>query len=391
MYNFDEIIDRRNTDSVKYDEMDINFGRNDLMPFWVADMDIKSPDFVISTITKRAQHGIFGYTRRPDQFYDAIVKWLKLRHNLDAAKENIEYAPGVVFALNMMVRKFTQEGDKVIIQTPVYYPFFNVIKGSNRQIVENPLVVKDGKYTMDFDDLEKKASDPDCKMLILCSPHNPVGRVWSREELEQLGEICLKNGVLVVSDEIHFDIVFKNSVHVPFASISEKFKMNSITCTAPSKTFNIAGLHSAYCIIFDNEKMNAYKKELSLLDLNRSNVFSRVVTQAVYEQGAEWVDELIEYLEGNANFVYDYINKNIRGIRPTKMQGTYLMWLDCRGLGLNEKEIDKLFVDKAGLALDSGYWFGENGRGFMRLNLGCPRALLENAMEKLKKATVEVI
>lgn len=390
MYNFDEMINRKNTSSVKYEEMDINFGKKDLMPFWVADMDIKAPDFIISTLIKRAEHGVFGYTKRMPEFYDAIINWLKVRHNLDAERENIEYAPGVVFALNMMVRKFTKEGDKIIIQTPVYYPFFNVIKGNNRVIVENPLIVKDGKYTMDFEDLKKKASDPDCKMLILCSPHNPVGRVWSREELEELGRICIDNDVLVVSDEIHFDIVFKPNKHIPFASISEEFRMNSITCTAPSKTFNIAGLHSAYCIIYDAEKMDIYKKELHLLDLNRSNAFSKEATQVAYEKGHKWVDELVDYIEGNMNFVYDYTKENIDGIKALKMEGTYLMLLDCRDLGLDEKGIDKLFIDGAGLALDSGYWFGEGARGFMRLNLACPRAMLEQALEKLYKAVSKI-
>lgn len=389
MYNFDEIIDRKNTSSVKYEEMDLNFGKKDLMPFWVADMDFRSPDFIISTLIKRAEHGVFGYTKRMPEYYNAVINWLKVRHGLETKRENIEYAPGVVFALNMMIRLFTEEKDKIIIQSPVYYPFFNVVKGNNRTLVENPLIVKDGRYTMDFEDLKVKASDPDCKMFILCSPHNPVGRVWSREELEELGRICIDNNVLIVSDEIHFDLVFKPNKHIPFASISEEFRMNSITCTAPSKTFNIAGLHSAYCIIYDEEKMERYRKELGLLDLNRSNSFSREATQVAYEKGHQWVDELVEYIKGNMEFVYDYISKNIQGIKPLKMEGTYLMWLDCRGLGLDEKGIDDLFVNGAEIALDSGYWFGESGRGFMRINLACSRTMLKEALEKLSEAVAK--
>jgi cystathionine beta-lyase len=347
-------------------------------------MDIKSPDFIISSINKRAEHGVFGYTKRMPEYYEAIINWLDNRHNLKAKRENIEYAPGVVFLLNMMVRKFTNEGDKIIIQPPVYYPFFNVIEGNNRIVVENNLILDNGKYIMDFEDLKNKAKDPACKMLILCSPHNPVGRVWTREELEELGKICIENNVFVIADEIHYDLVYKPNKHIPFASISEEFKMNSIICTAPSKTFNIAGLHSAFCIIYDQEKMDIYRNELGLLDLNRSNVFSREVTQVAYENGAKWVDELLDFLKGNMEFVYDYISKNIKGITPFKLEGTYLMWLDCRGLGLDKESIDDLFINEAGLALDSGYWFGEVGRGFMRINIACPRSMLKEALEKLE-------
>ncbi|WP_213167986.1 MalY/PatB family protein [Alkalicella caledoniensis] len=386
MYNFDEVVDRKNTSSVKYEEMDINFGRKDLLPFWVADMDIKVPDFMIDILVKRAKHGVFGYTNRMPEFYDAIISWLKDRHGLEVNRENIEYGPGVVFLLNMMIRKFTKEGDKIIIQTPVYYPFYNIIRGNNRIISENPLIEKDGMYTMDFENLKEKASDPDCSMLILCSPHNPVGRVWTREELEELGRICIDNNVLVVSDEIHFDLVFKPNKHIPFASLSDDFKMHSITCTAPSKTFNIAGLHSAFCIIYDQKKMDVYRKELGLLDLNRSNSFSREITQVAYEKGHQWVDELVDYLENNMNFVYDFTSKYIPEVKARKMQGTYLMWLDCRNLGLDTEELDSLFVDGAGLALDSGYWFGDNGKGFMRINLACPKSMIKGALERLKNA-----
>ena len=388
MYDFNELVDRHHSSSVKYEEMDLKFGTNQLMPFWIADMEIKSPDFLIDALQKRLNHGIFGYSKRMPGYYDAVSQWLRSRHGLAAQPENIEYAPGVVFALNMMIRLFTSPGDKIMIQTPVYYPFFGIIQGNGRVISENPLILDDGKYRMDFADLREKARDEQCKMLILCSPHNPVGRVWTEEELRELGEICIANHVLVVSDEIHFDMVFKGHKHIPFASISEAFRKNSITCTAPSKTFNIAGLHSAYTIIYNAERMEKYKAELSLLDLNRSNAFSQEVTQAVYEKGHQWVDELVEHIEGNMKYAYDFITKNIEEITPYKMEGTYLMWLDCRKLAPSAEEIDQRFIEKAGLALDSGYWFGDSGKGFMRLNLACPRSMLETAMHKLLKLKI---
>lgn len=385
MYNFDEIINRSGTDSVKYDELDINFGKTDLMPFWVADMDFRLPSFAIDALVERAEHGVFGYTRRSDEYYNSIINWLKSRHDFQVEADDIEYGPGVVFLLNMMIRLFTNKGDKIIIQPPVYYPFFGVIEGNERVIVENKLVEVNGKYVMDYDDLEEKAKDPDVKMLILCSPHNPMGRVWTKEELEKLGRICIDNDVLVVSDEIHFDLVFKPNKHIPFGSISEEFKMKSITCTAPSKTFNIAGLHNAYCIIHDKSMMEKYRKELKLLDLNRNNTFSTVIAPVLYNNGKEWLDELLNYLKANMDFVCNYVSENFEQIKTSEIEGTYLMLLDCRGLELSSDELDILFVD-AGIALDSGHWFGENGKGFMRLNLACPRSMLETALEKLKEA-----
>lgn len=385
MYNFDEIINRSNTDSVKFDELNINFGKEDLMPFWVADMDFKLPEFAIEELVKRAEHGIFGYTRRDEDYYKSIINWLKTRHNFNVEEGEIEYGPGVVFLLNMMIRLFTNKGDKIIIQPPVYYPFYNVIKGNEREIVENRLVEVNGRYEMDYKDLEEKAKDLDVKMLILCSPHNPIGRVWEREELEKLGRICIDNDVLIVSDEIHFDLVFKPNKHIPFGSISDEFKAKSITCTAPTKTFNIAGLHNAYCIIHDKKMMDKYVKELKLLDLNRNNVFSNVIAPVLYNNGEDWLEGLLDYLQKNIDYICNFVEENLSGIKTKKPEGTYLMFLDCRELGLSVEQLDDLFID-AGLALDSGHWFGENGHGFMRLNIACPRSKLEIAMEKLKDA-----
>jgi cystathionine beta-lyase len=386
MYNFDTIINRNNSSSVKYEEMSLKFGSNDLIPFWVADMDFKCPDFMIDSLVNRANHGVFGYTKRMPEFYNSILGWLKTRHDIDVVREEIEYGPGVVFLLNMMIRNFTKPNDKIIIQSPVYYPFKSIIEGNKRISSDNILKFEDGKYIMDFEDLENKAKDPSCTMMILCSPHNPVGRVWTKNELQKLADICLNNDVLLVSDEIHFDLVYKGYKHFSMANLSEKYADNTIICTAPSKTFNIAGLHTAFCIIRNKKFMDSYKQELGLLDLNRSNSFSREITQKVYEKGADYVDELVDYLESNMNYVYDFINENIKGITPLKMEATYLMWLDCRQLGLDSKGIDQLFFEKAKIALDSGHWFGPTGEGFMRINIACPKSLLEEGLKRLKAA-----
>lgn len=390
MYKFDLVLDRKNTSSVKYEEMDLKFGSNDMLPFWVADMDLKCPDFMIEALVKRAEHGVFGYTKRMPEFYESIMNWLKTRHDVNVTRENIEYGPGVVFLLNIMIREFTKAGDKIIIQSPVYYPFKHIIEGNRRVVSDNTLKLIDGKYVMDFEDLEKRASDPDCTMMILCSPHNPVGRVWSKDELETLGDICIENNVLLVSDEIHFDLVFKGNKHISILNVNEKLRETAIVCTAPSKTFNIAGLHSAFCIIHNEEKMNTYRNELGLLDLNRSNSFSREITQTAYEKGADYVDELVNYIEGNMNFAYNYIIENIKGIIPHKMEATYLMWIDCTGLGLDPEGVDKLFFKKAKIALDSGHWFGETGNGFMRMNLACSRAMLAEGLDRLKTAVQDM-
>ena len=386
MYNFEATIDRNNTSSMKYEEMDKIFGSNDLLPFWVADMDLKCPDFMIESLVKRAEHGVFGYTKRMPGFYDAIAGWLKTRHDVVVTKDEIEYGPGVVFLLNMMIRKFTKSNDKIIIQSPVYYPFMSIIKGNKRIISDNTLKFENNKYVMDFVDLEKKAKDPECTMMILCSPHNPVGRVWTKEELVKLADICLENDVMLVTDEIFFDLVFKGNKHFSMANLDEKYSDNTIICTAPSKTFNIAGLHTAFCIIRNKIFMDEYKVELDLLDLKRSNVFSREITQTVYEKGADYVDHLVDFFEGNMNYTYEFIIENIKGIIPHKMEATYLMWLDCKGLGLDSNGIDELFFKNARIALNSGYWFGETGNGFMRINLACSKDMLKEGLNRLKVA-----
>lgn len=390
MYNLEKIVNRQNSSSVKYEEMDIKFGSNDMLPFWVADMDIKCPDFMIESLVKRAEHGVFGYTKRMPEFYNSVINWLDTRHEVKVKREELEYGPGVVFLLNMMIRNETKVGDQIIIQTPVYYPFKSVTEGNGRIVLDNKLINNNGRYDMNFDELEEMAKDPKTTMMILCSPHNPVGRVWTVEELQRVADICLENDVLLISDEIHFDLVYKGNKHISVARLGEKYNKNSIVCTAPSKTFNIAGLHTSYCIIRDEEIMNRYRSELGLMDLNRSNCFSREITQTVYENGAEYVDQLVDFLESNRDYTYDFINENIPGIEPYKIEATYLMWMDCKGLGLSTEEIDDLFFKKARIALDSGHWFGDTGEGFMRINLACSREMLAEGLNRLKDAVASL-
>ncbi|MCT4631625.1 MAG: pyridoxal phosphate-dependent aminotransferase [Firmicutes bacterium] len=386
MYNLEKIVNRQNSSSVKYEEMVLKFGSNDMLPFWVADMDIKCPDFMIESLVKRAEHGVFGYTKRMPEFYNSVINWLDTRHEVKVKREELEYGPGVVFLLNMMIRNETKVGDQIIIQTPVYYPFKSVVEGNERVVLDNKLVNNNGRYEMNFDELEKMAKDPKTTMMLLCSPHNPVGRVWTMEELQRVADICLENDVLLISDEIHFDLVYKGNKHISVARLGDKYNKSSVVCTAPSKTFNIAGLHTSYCIIRDEEIMTRYRNELGLMDLNRSNCFSREITQTVYEMGADYVDNLVDFLEGNRDYTYDFIKENIPGIEPYKIEATYLLWMDCKGLGLSKDQIDDLFFKEAKIALDSGHWFGDNGEGFMRINLACSREMLAEGLDRLKDA-----
>ena len=386
MYEFDKIINRDGTTALKYEALEEKFGRKDLLSFWVADMDFKAPDFLINEIKNRAEHGIFGYTGLDENYYESIIKWIKNKHQWKVEEEWIEYMPGVVPALSVIIKGFTEPEDKIIIQRPVYYPFSKVIRGNDREIVNNPLINIDDEYFMDFKDLEEKVKDSRVKLLIMSNPHNPVGRVWNEEELEKLGRICEENEVLVISDEIHADLIYGNNKHVPFAKISDKLKMNSITCMAPSKTFNIAGLHSSYCIIPNKIIRDKFIKEKEVLSLNMPNVFSKVATEAVYKKGEIWLEELLSYLEENMDLVKEFLEKNIHGISTKKLEGTYLMWINCKKLNLDDDKLDDLFINKANIALDSGHWFGEEGSGYMRLNIACPRENLEKAMKNLKRA-----
>lgn len=385
-YNFDEVIDRTNYHSVKWDELETKFGVKDALPMWVADMEFRSPKPVIEAIKEAAEHGIYGYTSRPDSYYKAIIDWIERRHNWKVKKDWIAYSPGVVPALSFIIRAFCQAGDKVVVQPPVYYPFFRVIENNGCHVVNNPLKLSNKKYFIDWEDLERKVDDPRVRLLILCSPHNPVGRVWQKEELIILGEICLKHNIIVVSDEIHADILFEGYKHTPFASISPAFAHNSITCTAPSKTFNLAGLQTSSIIIPNKKYYKIYKNILDSLALDENNVFGLVALEAAYRYGEEWLEQLLSYLNENLKFLMKYFKESIPKIKVIKPEGTYLVWLDCRQLGLSAKGLNNLMIKKAGVALDDGYWFGAEGKGFMRINIACPRSFLEEGLGRIEKA-----
>ncbi len=388
-FNFDEMIDRRETDSLKYDFAVRRNKPADILPLWVADMDFKVPPAVIEALTTRAQHGIFGYTDGRDAYYSAVQNWFSKHFNWDTQTEWTVKTPGVVFAVSTAVRAFTERGDAVLIQPPVYYPFTEAIQVNERKLVKNELVYRDGRYSIDFEDFERKIIENQVKLFILCSPHNPVGRVWTREELTQLGEICLKHNVLVVSDEIHADFTYPGHSHTVFASLDTRFAANSITCTAPSKTFNLASLQISNIFIPQRELRRQFKQELTRVGYSQPNVMGLDACRAAYEHGGPWLDELRTYLLQNLLFAREYIAQHIPGVRLVEPEGTYLIWLDFRSLGLSGKMLDDLIVYKAGLWLDAGEMFGDGGEGFQRVNIACPRATLEEALRRLARALEE--
>lgn len=384
--NFDEQIERRNTNSLKYD-FAVHRGKPaDILPLWVADMDFKVAQPILDAIIKRTEHGIFGYSEVQEEYFEAVKNWMKKRHDWTVERRWLVKTPGVVFALAMAVKAFTKPGDGVMIQQPVYYPFSEVIEDNDRKIVDNTLVLgADGVYRMDLEDFEKKAIENQVKLYFLCNPHNPVGRVFHREELEQLGEICLRHHILVVSDEIHQDFVY-NGKHQVFANLSEELSNITITCTAPSKTFNVAGLQVSNIFIPNGELRGKFKKQVAAAGYSQLNTLGLTACEAAYRYGEEWHDELMEYLKGNLAYVREYLKENLPGIKLIEPEGTYLIWLDFRELLLTEEERENLIVKKAGLWLDSGAIFGAAGEGFERINIACPRATLTLALDKLKNA-----
>ncbi|ABS48747.1 MULTISPECIES: MalY/PatB family protein [Yersinia pseudotuberculosis complex] len=386
-YNFDEVIDRSNTACEKWDAHYLNarFGMTDLTPMWVADMDFRSPDSVISALSERVNHGIYGYTFRPDSFLDAITQWVKKRHQWLIKPEWISHSPGVVPGLAMAIRGLTKPGDKILIQSPVYHHFANVIARNDREVVASELLYGNEKYDIDFAHFEACIATG-VKLFILCNPHNPVGRVWTRDELTTMGNICLRHNVIVIADEIHCDIVFKGSKFTPFASISPDFENNSITCMAPSKTFNLLGTQTSAIIIPNQELRNKYETELNSLALGNPNPFGVIALETAYKEGEEWLESLLGYLQHNLDFAVDFFKKYIPKITLVKPEGTYLLWLDCRGLGLTPYELEQFILTKAKLALNEGHIFGESGENFMRMNIGCPKSVLTSALIQLKYA-----
>ena len=384
VYDFDKIIDRTGTESVKYDLRDKIFGNSDVIPMWVADMDFPTPDFIRDAVIERAKYDVYGYTFREDAYFEAIASWINRRHGWNVKKEWMTYTPGVVSAFNMAVMGLTHAGDEVIIQPPVYPPFFHAVESHGRELVLNPLIDTDDGFIMDYELLEKQAKT--AKMLILSNPHNPVGRCWTREELKRLGDICMRNNVLVFSDEIHCDLVLPGHKHVPFASISNDFAKNSITAHAASKTFNIAGMATS-TIIIPNDKLRAkYVAFVDSTEVNLGNIFGKVATKAAMEKGEEWLQQLLKYIQGNINYVVDYINKELPKIRVHRAEATYMLWLDFSAYGLENKELNHKMIFEAGLGLNNGKEFGKQGEQCLRINLACPRKIVEEAMERIKKS-----
>ncbi|WP_132244623.1 MalY/PatB family protein [Marinisporobacter balticus] len=385
-YNFDDVNNRLHTNCLKWDGLEERFGISDkdLLPLWVADMDFKAPQCVIDAIMNRAEHGIYGYAGGYDTYYDAVIHWMKHRYHWDIKKEWIVFTPGVVPALNMIVKAFTHPGDKVIIQSPIYPPFFNSIKNNSCHVVNNPLKFDGKKYVMDFDDLEKKMEDQ-VKLMFLCSPHNPVGRVWHKEEIKRLGDLCIKNNVILVSDEIHADLVLKGHKHTSLASISEEFAQNTIVCTAPSKTFNIAGIQTSNIIIPNEKIRNQFLKERESVGISKPNVFGIEALEAAYLHGEEWLEQLLGYLQENLTFLIKYIEENIPKIKVIQPEATYLVWLDLRELGLNKNDLENIIFNEGKLVLNQGYTYGEEGEGFVRINIACPRSILKEGLSRLKK------
>ncbi|MDK2867026.1 MAG: cysteine-S-conjugate beta-lyase [Clostridiales bacterium] len=386
-YQFDKIIDRKNTNSVKWEPnvLKMMFGDEDMLPMWVADMDFKCPDPVVEALVKRAEHGIYGYADIDESYYEAIVDWNARRNKWQLDKSWIVFTPGVVPAVNYLVQTFCKTGDKVIIQNPVYYPFSMAINNNGAGIVLNPLKEEAGDYVMDYEDLEAKAKDPRVRMLILCSPHNPVGRVWRKEELERLGEICLANDVLVVADEIHSDLIMSGHQHTPFASISEAFANNSITCVAPSKTFNLAGLQVSNIIIPNDKLRKEYQVTLENNAIRHPNTFGIVALEAAYTKGEPWLEAVLAYIEGNMDFIKTFVDERLPGVTFKKPEGTYLAWLDFRGLNMDQSTLEKWMQRDLKLALDEGYIFGSGGEGFERINAACPRSLIEEALSRIER------
>jgi cystathionine beta-lyase len=394
-YNFDEIVPRKNTNSLKYD-FSLERGRShDVMPLWVADMDFTTVPEIKNALIERANHAIYGYTLPKDDFLDTVIQWMKKRHNFDTKREWYTYTPGVVFAISMAIRALTKEGDSVLIQNPVYYPFTNVVIDNGRKLVVNSLVYgKDsegnGRYTIDFEDFEDKIVRNKVKVFVLCNPHNPVGRVWTVAELEKIGDICLKHNVTVVSDEIHEDFIFSGHTHVPFASVKPEYEAISITCTSPSKTFNLAGLQLSNIIIPNSDIKLLFDQEIGRTGYDEPNIFGMVACQNAYTYGEDWLEELKEYLLKNLRYVEQFVKEKLPKVIFTVPEGTYLVWLDFNAYGLERRQLRDIIEGKAKLWLDNGLMFGKEGSGFERINIAAPRSIIIDAMESLYEAFKEL-
>lgn len=382
--DFDKVIDRRNTRCLKYDFAKRRGMPEDVLPLWVADMDFATSSYIEDALIERAKHGIFGYSEVQTPYFEILENWLKKHHNWDVQEKWLIKTPGVVFALAMAVKAYTEIGEGILIQAPVYYPFYEVIRDNGRKIVENELYLgDDNRYHIDFEDFEDKIISEKVRLFILCSPHNPVGRVWTAEELVKLGDICVKHGVIVVSDEIHADFVFKGRHHV-FASLKKEFENISITCTSPSKTFNLASMMMSNIFIPNHELKRKFRKELDAAGTSQLGIMGLVACEAAYSKGEEWYRSMIEYVRENIEFTKEYIAENIPDVSMIDIEGTYLVWLDFHKTGLSAEELDRRIIHNAKLWLDSGKIFGKCGEGFQRINVACPRSILKEALDRIK-------
>lgn len=386
VYDFDKIIDRKNTNSLKYDFSKERNKPNDVLPLWVADMDFQAPQEVIDALIAASKHGIFGYSEVKADYFNAVQNWYNKYFKWNIEEDWLVKTPGIVYALTIAIKAFTNENDSVLIQQPVYYPFSEAIINNKRNLINNSLHYEDNTYTIDFEDFEKKIIDKNVKLFLLCNPHNPVGRVWSKQELTKLGDICLKHNVVIISDEIHADFVYSGNNHTVLANIKPEFSNIAITCTAPSKTFNIAGLQVSNIFIKNKDLRTKFIDEFVKSGYSQLNTLGLVACQAAYEHGRQWFDALIIYLESNLNFAIEFINKRIPQVKLIKPEGTYLIWIDFNSLNLSDEELDDLIINKAKLWLDSGTMFGKDGKGFERINIACPRAILEKALLQLESA-----
>jgi len=381
-YDFDKIIDRKNTNCIKHDALQKFFGKDDILPLWVADMDFETPDFIQKALMNRVDHPIYAYSYYSDSFYSSFINWMNKRHDFSVESSWLKVTPGVLTGLSIAIMAFTEPGDKIIIQPPVYHPFFQLVKSSDRVLVQNELKFENDSYQMDFDNL-KASLDEKTKMIIISNPHNPVGRVWTKAELTELVAICEEHNILILADEIHSDIIFKPNTYTPISTISSYAKNNSLTFVAPSKTFNIAGLATSIVIIPNLQMHKKYSSLTSRFHVEGANVFGSVAFEAAYTHGEEWLNQLLVYLKGNVEFVKSYFADHLPAIRVLEPEGTYLLWLDFSALNLEDKELSRILVEEAGVAMNKGVSFGANGNNFMRLNIGSPQAVVVEGLERV--------
>lgn len=389
-YNFDEVIDRSGNRAAKYDERRKNFGTDDVIPLWIADMDFRTAQPIIDACKAKAEEGIWGYTSRPDSYFEAYAGWQKRRNGWSIDTSLCSWSLGVVPALAALVKLFTGPNDKVLIQPPVYPEFYEVTEMVGRRVAENNMVQTENGWEVDFEDFERKTKDPLVKMFILCSPHNPLGKVWAREELERMLDICFANGVLVVSDEIHSDLIFHGKKHIPTAMVSEEAKSRVISCISGTKTFNLAGLQASTTVFPNMELKQIFDHYWSAMDIHRNNAFSSVAMEAAFNEGEEWLEQVLEYISGNFDYIQDYCAKYIPEIKPSVPDATYLVWLDCRALGMDDETLKEFMIRKAKLGLNPGSSFTRSLTGFMRLNAACPRSVIKKAMEQLRDAVSDL-